>query len=561
MTGATPQVFDLLLGPTGPSPDGQLPGGDAGAVEDGPLFANLLGGFLEGQPLPQNVFGLQQLIAGNNSDQQDRPGQPIPLVEPEVDPLNTQNSGVRVIDSDRLPGTIEIAVTESPAPGEIPPMRPLAISLSRVPERSVRHSLPTAEGPLVDNVSVGTSKIADKLNLSLAMLPEAATLHNRSLKAILTGEQIAVEPGKYRIIESEVSKGQLNLTVVSSESSAEHIKLSLPLKTLLPEGSFSPGRTALSGFASVEPSLMEGPVLEDYISRLRLTSIQVETEVESPAPTDSKHAVLKLLGGLGDRQVLMLSYLDGNGLVGRRKARLSHTGKAGAGAVDIDEALLDPRPGAEAPAGRSAAARPWNDSLLNRPHPFAGKIDQKLTMLSTIADPVGENADTARMNELIGPDANVERTSADGKGLKIRTTRLSLPEDVRTALKPGGQSVTLRIEPEHLGPARLRLVMHNNVLKALVTVNSTQAKAMVEGSLDQLANQLSKADIQVERIEVALNSDSRHESFLHRRPRRQASLKSRRGVNAAPAAMTIAASENRYGTVHRVGAGGVNLLA
>lgn len=553
MTGATPQIFDLLLGPTGPGPFGQLPDGGDGVAENGPLFANLLGGFLEGQPLAQNAFGLQQLIAGDKSNQQGGPDLPNLLSDPEIDLLHLPKSTEGANDSGGLPGMIELAATESPAPTEASPTKPVAVSLPQITGQSVRHS--------VDNPSAGTDKVVDKLNPSPTLLPDAAALYNRSLKAILTGDQIALEPGKYRIIESDISKGQLNLTVVSSESSGEQIKLSLPLRTLMQEGSFSPGRTALSGFASVKPSLMEGPVLEDYISRLRLTSIEVEAEAKSPAPTDSKQAVLKLLGGTGDRQVLMLSHLNGNGLVGRRKAQQSSTGRAGAGAVDIDEVLLDSQSGAEAPVGRSTAARPWNDTLLNRLHPLAGKIDQKLTMLSTNADPFGENAESARMNELIGPDAKVERTSADGEALKIRTTRFSLPEDVRTALKPGGQSVTLRIEPEHLGPARLRLVMHNNVLKALVTVNSTQAKAIVEGSLDQLANQLSKVDIQVERIEVALNSDSRQESFLHRRPRRQASLKSKHGVEAAPAAMTIASSEDRYGTVPMVGAGGVNLLA
>ena len=76
----------------------------------------------------------------------------------------------------------------------------------------------------------------------------------------------------------------------------------------------------------------------------------------------------------------------------------------------------------------------------------------------------------------------------------------------------------IKIEPEHLGPARLNLVMRDHVLTARVVVDTPIARMAVLNSLDQLTDQLSRAGIDVNRIDVALSGDNAREQFLDRRP-------------------------------------------
>ncbi|MBD3257681.1 hypothetical protein GF377_04555, partial [candidate division GN15 bacterium] len=96
--------------------------------------------------------------------------------------------------------------------------------------------------------------------------------------------------------------------------------------------------------------------------------------------------------------------------------------------------------------------------------------------------------------------------------------RIMLPEQFETSGKPLNQTLMLRIEPEHLGPARLNLHLRNEILTARVTVDTPLAKATVEQSLDQLTSQLARVGITVDRIEVAVGGNGARNEFLDRRP-------------------------------------------
>jgi flagellar hook-length control protein FliK len=93
-----------------------------------------------------------------------------------------------------------------------------------------------------------------------------------------------------------------------------------------------------------------------------------------------------------------------------------------------------------------------------------------------------------------------------------------LPEQFQAQLKTQSQTLMLKIEPASLGPAKLNLVMRQDGLTARVTVETPMAKAAVEGSLDQLTQQLSRAGVQVHRIEVALDGGGMRNQFFDRRP-------------------------------------------
>jgi len=86
---------------------------------------------------------------------------------------------------------------------------------------------------------------------------------------------------------------------------------------------------------------------------------------------------------------------------------------------------------------------------------------------------------------------------------------LTLPKDLdMTTVQPGGaKSVTLQLNPEHLGTARVHLTVQDDMVSARVVVNSHHAKAIVEGSLNDLLRQFERANIRVEQIHVAVSGE------------------------------------------------------
>jgi len=141
--------------------------------------------------------------------------------------------------------------------------------------------------------------------------------------------------------------------------------------------------------------------------------------------------------------------------------------------------------------------------------------------------------------------------------------RLTLPENAGRLLQHPGRSITLRIHPEHLGPARLHLVMRREVLTARVTVQTEQARGVVEHSLQQLHQQLDKAGIKVGQVEVNVAGDSAH----HDLPKRQlawqqpTALKSRAATSDEPLIAGHPAVTTHRSTPGYIHSNGINVLA
>ncbi|MEA3297132.1 MAG: flagellar hook-length control protein FliK, partial [candidate division Zixibacteria bacterium] len=112
----------------------------------------------------------------------------------------------------------------------------------------------------------------------------------------------------------------------------------------------------------------------------------------------------------------------------------------------------------------------------------------------------------------------VAESAAGDEASAYRTVRFTLPDDIQNRLRPNGQTISIRIEPEHLGPARLALTIHQNKLRARVLVDSSEARILVEHSLDRLNRQLAKANIEVDYIEVAVDSDGPRDELFERQP-------------------------------------------
>jgi len=138
------------------------------------------------------------------------------------------------------------------------------------------------------------------------------------------------------------------------------------------------------------------------------------------------------------------------------------------------------------------------------------------------------------------------------------SVRVHLPENTQLKLNAGEQVITLRIEPEHLGPAKLTLRMHNDRLRARVMVNSIEAKAALENSLENLTQQLSRANIKVDQIDVQLSNQQQQNPFGGRH--NWQSWSSLRNPATDPLETATPYIEPLQ-AMQQVGVGGVNILA
>lgn len=155
------------------------------------------------------------------------------------------------------------------------------------------------------------------------------------------------------------------------------------------------------------------------------------------------------------------------------------------------------------------------------------------------------------------------KTSADGH--ITETVKIVLPENIKLNTNQKTQTIMIRIEPDHLGPARLELKMTDNILSAKLIVETVEAKIILESSISQLKEKLASADIKVENLEINVRSES-HNS--HMSDKQQAHWQNQKAirqfnrldeslVSNEPAAMDAPINlRPQY-----AGAGGVNLLA
>ncbi|MCH9023748.1 MAG: flagellar hook-length control protein FliK [candidate division Zixibacteria bacterium] len=155
------------------------------------------------------------------------------------------------------------------------------------------------------------------------------------------------------------------------------------------------------------------------------------------------------------------------------------------------------------------------------------------------------------------------RTSTDGH--ITETVKIVLPENFKLNTNQKTQTIMIRIEPDHLGPARLELKMTDDFLSAKLIVETVEAKIILESSISQLKEKLASADIKVENLEINVRSES---SNSHMSDKQQAHWQNQKAirqfnrldeslVSNEPAAMDAPINlRPQY-----AGAGGVNLLA
>jgi len=347
----------------------------------------------------------------------------------------------------------------------------------------------------------------------LAILPRQSGVIRANVKDVLNSHLNRLEPGIYEVLSSRVQNGSVTLEVAAKDAPGKAIRITIPTDVF--NGSIN---TQMGGPSTPRVSLgTETYQLDNILSQLNLKEIRVDASTKSEMTAQTVEPV---------KITLVAETTAGEQFL---RVKLSRN------QVKVSEADLSRwTDGSKSTTGRPITSGPVTGAAkvytpLGIYNNSAGTTGRQAVSLPGVkADPWSsfsqaavelESTDRARsLEELFG----YETRSSDNKSAVNKTEgeniRLMLPNDLATNLRVNGRAVTIRIEPEHLGPARLSLSMVDDKLKARIVVESAPAKLALEQNLDSLLQELNKAGIEVDNIEITINNGDAHNQMLGRQP-------------------------------------------
>jgi len=156
---------------------------------------------------------------------------------------------------------------------------------------------------------------------------------------------------------------------------------------------------------------------------------------------------------------------------------------------------------------------------------------------------------------------NVEKIEMAEIKISETPAKFVLPTEINGKNIRNNHTVMIRMEPDHLGPVRMTLSTHNDILTARLVVESPVAKAVVESNLNNLVEQLDRQGIKVESFTVSVSGgevdqNANENRFAGSAERALQNLKGYKNSNAINEVMAQRAQEHLY-----IEANGVNCFA
>ncbi|UCD62803.1 MAG: flagellar hook-length control protein FliK [Candidatus Zixiibacteriota bacterium] len=436
--------------------------------------------------------------------------------------------------------------------------------------------------PLMTAGLLGVASPAEPLAAQVAqdlpaLLPQQANCWGDNVRRLVTADtqMVEPEPGKYEILSSRVKEGRIYLELKGREPGAQRLRLNLPVESLQLINGSAARRVGLGVDA------YEQKRLQNLIAKLNLKEIDVQTIDYSTAATAEEPIEVALIADGTAGEVILKGKLDRNRMrlfadkpepALRRRSEISNLTRT--------QTAETPKPRHRA-GGEGSAAPAWDPNLAEivsgEETPLSGnaRADTQMGVRTPLTAKdlfdgwkwqTSKNSQMAPKTQgFFGLDAAAPKGQVNLETGNAPTMRLYLPDNIQTVLRPNGSAVTIRIEPDTLGPARLSLVVSNDRLKARIAVESPAAKAVLESNLNRLVEQLARANIQVDHIEITISGDSaRNDHFYfgkqprwrHRAVSRQISLDGMSADERNTAGILPPAGPPQW-----VGASGVNLLA
>jgi len=459
--------------------------------------------------------------------------------------------------------------------------------------RAIMSNLPLAldaePATLADPTAGMAEAVADDGLLTMEddlLQPFVDDIKNRSLKELLVTRPIEPEAGDYQVLKASVSDGTLNLTVAGKSDPNQTIRLSVPVELLQQSSDQMASWSGAQERVPLVNSSSNDLAVEKLLLQMNLKELQISAGSETLNPNKldlsltSENASLMLKGWVAKKDIKAVAEMpvaetieESATVVKAARNAADLTGQLSPRAKSTNSqnvtptATADPNPiwdGVSASTAKSEAAQNAVDLLTGRL-----KGNRALTEFD-LADRFtakGEAAQSTNQTQAFDTVFGLEKAENSHLSGQVKTTarplRFTLPEDLGATLKPNGQSIMIRIEPDHLGPAKLSLWMSDDKLNARLVVSSVEARKAIEHSVDKLISQLADADIDVERIEVSVGGDAERHQFHERRPRWQNTEQKYRvdldnDITETEAAVKHAAAVT---SGYHVSETGVNLLA
>jgi flagellar hook-length control protein FliK len=373
-----------------------------------------------------------------------------------------------------------------------------------------------------------TTVAAEILNLAggsgqaAALNPKLQTLFN---------QESELKSGSYKVLDFQITEGRLLLTLQSSESRAHPIELVIPTEMLSQSsenvrqgGGMIPGFQGRLPLRSVsEKAGVSTSKIEKLFADLDLKSLEISKvsnnntakpaheKIQIKIVTENSSGELVIRANLSKEQLNVKSADKQNSALSSKSDSGSVVKAAtdqNKGAGSHTESNTDHQENSASQKTVQRAAVPIKNSPWVRQFNLADKLQSPETV-QQFSEPK-----TITGSQPI--DINMSENFSDNRSLQS-SVRISLPENTAGLLKPNGKSIMIRIEPDHLGPVRLNLVIRGDALTARVTVDTVQAQAAIENSVDKLTEQLSRAGIKVEHVEVNLSGEDMRRQFMDRR--------------------------------------------
>ncbi|PWB70292.1 hypothetical protein C3F09_09290 [candidate division GN15 bacterium] len=481
-------VMDLLLGKVAPSQSGNAAPQGVGQTSDGSGFADLLS-LLSG--ISNNNVG----ITGG-----DDTGSPAgDLLSSDDTAQNTPNGNQITIDPAQANQLAVLA-------GLIPTIEATTIPALRTPTAADNNVLSISAEAVPDQ---SLQKAIDSM-----LLPKEAVLPNPQVLALLNQVPVTLPTGKFAVLSSKVSDGTLQMEVASQETPNQTIKLSIP--TALLHTSDTPQSNpaiAAAGIAGKPNAGLKVPLADPWASTERFDQLLAKVNVKEIEITPSQIAAstketpaqvaIALVAENAGMPVAVTGRMNKNQIMAstQRRAQVIETLT---GQEKTDSDLADSGNATEKNTPAKTAVAATKDMTIES---FSTVIDKQsgIGVKMTGTEPSIEMSKGTRQQRAVAT-APVERPAV----------RMTIQQEMPTLSHLEGRTLMIKLEPEYLGTARLHLTMRQDTLSARVMVETPQAKQAVESSLSQLTDQLTKAGIKVDYIDVGVRGGGAQNQFFNR---------------------------------------------
>ena len=374
------------------------------------------------------------------------------------------------------------------------------------------------------NVLTNNSLIEEQVeqfNQELRSLNQlSSSVNNNNVKELLQSQSLTLANGQYNVVSSHVADNQLHLELDNSDKT---IKISLPVDTITADEIMNgkQSRVAVQTQSTQVQNNKEQEQLQSLLEKVNVKQIEITGVDKNSAVRDLQPVEVTIIAENQGTAVKLKSSLKKNQIKVNNDAAQSAAvakslnNKTGANltqkAAVLDESGLwrdDPVLRTDRNNGvfdTIAAKVNLNQSNMNKPEQLFTNNKFNLNTLSN-----------DQQNSFVQVNNPIGQTEILNSEESPRNIRMQLPENLKMMLRPNGQAVTIKINPENLGPAKLSLSFNNNKLKAKLTVTSLNAKHMLENSIERLVDQLQKLNINVEKIDITLAEDNKKQEQFNR---------------------------------------------